>query len=68
MNEHTITRNLLGDRHGYVRGVGQKVNGVESSTSSTATSQANFGPRSSSCPTPGELAARVEAREAHEMV
>ena len=51
-----------------MREIGRKVKGVGRSTFSTATSQANFGPRSSSCPTPGESAAQVEAREAREMV
>ena len=52
-----------------MQGVGRKVKGVESSTSSIAALQANFGPGSSSSTAPDELLADgAEAIEAREMI
>ena len=59
---------MPGEQCGHVRGVVWKVKSVKGSTSSTIVSHANFGPGSSSCPTPGELATRAEAREYHHML
>ena len=57
MDEHTITKRLLGARRGHVKGVGQKVKDVESSPSSTPASHASFALGSLSHPTHAELAA-----------
>ena len=64
IDEHTITRRLLGERRGHERAVGRKLKGVRSSTSSTAASHAHFAPESSSvAPSYEELtAARAEAQ------
>ena len=47
VDEHAVTRRVLGERHGHVRVVGKKVKGIKSSTSSTAASHASFAPESS---------------------
>ena len=64
VDKHIITKRVLGKRRGHVKGVGRKVKGVKSSTSSTAASHANFALGSSSCPIPTELAvARAETQQ-----
>ena len=69
VDEHAITRRVFGERRGHVRGVGQKVKGIRSSTSSTTTSNDNFGPVCSSSTTPAKLfATRAEIRETREMI
>ena len=64
VDEHAITKRVLRERRGHVKGVGQKVKGIRSSTSSTAASHANFALGSSSGPTPAELAvAQAETQQ-----
>ena len=48
VDEYAITRRVPSERHGHVKGVGRKMKGIGSSTSSTATSHANFAHASSS--------------------
>ena len=47
VDEHAITKRVLGERHSHVKVVVRKVKGVRSSTSSTAASHASFAPGSS---------------------
>lgn len=42
VDEHLITRRVLGDRRGHVKGVGQKVKGVDNSSSLTRGLHASF--------------------------
>ena len=46
--KHAITRRVLSERCGHVKGIGKKVKGIRSSTSTTTASHADFAPRSSS--------------------
>ena len=48
IDKHAITRNVLGEQCGHIRGVGRKLKGIGNSTSSTAVSHAHFAPGSSS--------------------
>ena len=57
VDEHAVTRRVLGERHDQERAVGRKLKGVGSSTSSTAASHTHFTPGSSSvAPSYEELA------------
>ena len=66
VDEHAITRKVLGERRRHVREIGRKVKSIGSSTSSTIASHANFGSGPSYCPTLGEFAARAEAKQCRE--
>ena len=58
VDEHAITRRVLGERCGHVIAVGRKLKAIRTSTSSTATSHARFALGSSSFgPSYEELAA-----------
>ena len=48
VDEHAVTRRVLGGRRGHQRAVGRLLRGEGSSFASTAASQAHFAPRSSS--------------------
>ena len=48
MDEHAVTRRVLGKRRGHQRAVGRLLRGEGSSFASTAASQAHFAPGSSS--------------------
>ena len=48
MDEHAVTRHVLGERRGHQRAVGRLLRGEGSSFASTAASQAHFAPGSSS--------------------
>ena len=48
MDEHAVTRRVLGERRGHQRAVGRLLRGEGSSFASTAASQAHFAPGSSS--------------------
>ena len=48
MDEHEVTRRVLGERRGHQRAIGRLLRGEGSSFASTAASQAHFAPRSSS--------------------
>jgi len=65
VDEHAITKRVLGERRGHVKVFGRKLKGDESSSSSTVASHANFAPGSSSfIPTHEELdIARTESRQ-----
>ena len=58
VDEHAVTRKVLGERRGHEKGVGRKLKGFGGSTSSIAGSRATCAPRSSSSgPTYEEFAA-----------
>ena len=58
VDEHAVTRRVLGERHGHEKGVDRRLKGLDSSASSTAGSRVTCAPRSSSSgPTYEEFAA-----------
>ena len=58
VDEHVVTRRVLGERRGHQRAVGRLLKGARSSYSSTAVSHAYFAPGASSVhPSYEELAA-----------
>ena len=58
VDEHVVTRRVLGERRGHKRGVGRILKGLSGSTSSTAGSRATCEPGSSSSgPTHEDFAA-----------
>ena len=48
VDEHAVTRRVLGQQRGHERGVGRILKGLSGSTSSTVCSRATCGPGSSS--------------------
>ena len=70
VDEHAITRRVLGERRGHVRAVDRKLKGVGTSTTSTAASHAHFASGSSSFgPSHDELvAARAESQMYKQML
>ena len=48
VDEHDVTRRVLGERRGHEKGVGRRLKGLSSSASSTAGSRATCAPGSSS--------------------
>ena len=62
MDEHTVTRRVLGRRRGHEKGVGRILKGLSDSTSSTAGSHATCAPGSSSFGPMYEEFATVQAQ------
>ena len=60
MDEHEVTRRVLGERRGHQRAIGRLLRGNESSFATTAASHAHFAPGSSSAqPSYKQLAAAL---------
>ena len=65
MDEHEVTRRVLGERRGHQRAIGRLLRGEGSSFATTAASHAHFAPGSSSAqPSYEQLAAAMAASQA----
>ena len=65
VDEHEVTRRVLGERRGHQRAIGRLLRGEGSSFATTAASHAHFAPGSSSAqPSYEQLAAAMAASQA----